>query len=171
VIVDSVPKVLSMNHEAAENIVDKLPDQRDTRGTRPLHKNRRGEARTPHTGSSDSGRAGKVRPLIPLLLFGAFAVFIASQEIPAVADWLERMFQPAQWQAKVSCRDAVLADMPAGSYPRLQDGGSLHQTRDGSSVIGIRFTKLGHDGEEQVVTYDCYLTADGQLHRLAPRKP
>jgi len=160
-----------MNHEPAENIVDNLPDQRGTRGTQPPHKNRRGEARTPSTGSSGSGRAGKVRPLIPLLLFGAFAVFIASQEIPAVADWLERMFQPAQWQAKVSCRDAVLADMPAGSYPRLQDGGSLHQTRDGSSVIGIRFTKLGHDGEEQVVTYDCYLTADGQLHRLVPRKP
>ncbi|MFO8153220.1 hypothetical protein [Thioalkalivibrio sp.] len=88
-----------------------------------------------------------------------------------MSDWFESVFQPAQWQTKVTCRDAVLAEMPAGSYPRLQDSGSLHQTRDGSSVTGIRLTMLGQDGEERVVHYNCYLTADGELHRLAPGRP
>ncbi len=152
--------------------MDKFPEQRDGQdGQHPLT-NRRGEARKLGTASPDSGgRTGRVKPLIPILIFVAFAGFIASQEIPAVSYWLESVFHPAQWQTKVNCRDAVLAEMPAGSYPRLQDGGSLHDTRDGSSVTGIRLTMLGQDGEERIVTYDCYLTADGELHRLAPRRP
>lgn len=109
--------------------------------------------------------------MIPFLIFAAFAAFVASREVPAVADWLESVFQPAQWQTKVACRDAVLNEMPAGSYPRLQDSGSLHQTRDGSSVTGIRFTMLEQNGEEQVLHYNCYLTADGELHRLVPGSP
>ncbi|TVP82466.1 MAG: hypothetical protein EA346_02485 [Thioalkalivibrio sp.] len=147
----------------------KVPDDRDTRNERRSPANPRGEARTPHTDASDSRRPNKIKPLIPILIFGGFATLIASQEVPAFADWLERVFQPAQWQTKASCRDAVLEDIPAGSYARLQDGGSLNQTPDGPSVMGIRFAMLGQDGEEQIVTYDCYLAADGQLHRLTLR--
>lgn len=147
----------------------KQPGDPDTRDERRSAANPRGEARTLHTDASDGHRPNKLRPLIPILIFGAFAALIASQEVPAFADWLERVFQPVQWQTKASCRDAALEDIPAGSYARLQDGGSLNRTPDGPSVIGIRFAMLGQDGQEQIVTYDCYLDADGQLHRLTLR--
>lgn len=54
-----------------------------------------------------------------------------------MADWFESVFQPTQWQTTVTCRDAVLAEMPAGSYPRLQDSGSLHHRRKNASTSEI----------------------------------
>ncbi len=163
-------EVIRIAHRRPRSVVIKVPGDRDTRHERGSPANPRGEPRTVHTDASDNRRPNKLRPLIPILIFGAFAALIASQEVPAFVDWLERVFQPVQWQTKASCRDAVLENLPAGSYARLQDGGSLDQTSDGPSVIGIRFAILAQDGEEKIVSHDCYLDADGgQLHRLILR--
>lgn len=144
---------------------------RNSNGHRNSNADRRGEARTIPPGAPKAGRNKRFGALIPLLMFAAFAALIASQEIPAFANLLERVFQPAKWQTKTTCHDAALAELPANSYARLLDGGSLHRTADGPSVTGIRFTMLDQEGGERNVTYDCYLSTSGKLHRLTLRTP
>lgn len=108
----------------------------------------------------------RLKPLIPLLIMAAFAVFIAREEVPAVADWWERTFEPEQWQSKRVCRDAALAELGGGRYPRLLDGGDLHDTPDGPYISKMKFAVLGEDGREQTVEYACYLDPGGRVFKL-----
>jgi hypothetical protein len=108
----------------------------------------------------------RLGPVVPFLIAAAFVVFIAHQEVPAVADFLERSFTPEQWQSKQTCREAALAELGAGQYARLLDGGEVHQTPDGPLVRDLRFAVLGEDDREQTVRYNCYLDANGEVFRL-----
>lgn len=96
----------------------------------------------------------------------AIGVLIAREQVPAFADWWERTFTPAVWQARHTCREAAQADLKGGRYARLLRGGELQQTVDGPILTQMTYSVLDDGGEEQVVEYSCYLDSQGRLFRL-----
>lgn len=131
---------------------------------------RRGEAPAYRTVHTQQRRRNPFRVLLPVVMFGTFAVVVARQEVPAFADWWARTFTPAEWHSRDTCRRAVLAELSGGQYARTLRDGKLQQTQDGPSVTGMTFAVLDEGGEEQVVEYNCYLDGEGRVFRLT-RKP
>ena len=48
----------------------------------------------------------RMRKLVPLLIFGLVAAFIARQEIPAFRGWVDRLLDAEAWTAAEACRKA-----------------------------------------------------------------
>lgn len=127
---------------------------------------RRGEAPAYSAAGVRQRRRKPVKRLLPLLIMAAIGVLIAREQVPAFADWWERTFTPAVWQARHTCREAAQADLKGGRYARLLRGGELQQTVDGPILTQMTYSVLDDGGEEQVVEYSCYLDSQGRLFRL-----
>ena len=128
----------------------------DPRGEAPSYPARRGPRR----------QRNPARKLVPALILVFFGVLFARQQVPAFAEWWERTFNPQEWQARDTCRQAAMAELRGGRYARLRDPGELHRTQDGPSITGMQFSALDVEGGERRVEYNCYLDAQGRLFRL-----
>ncbi len=113
-----------------------------------------------------AGRGRRLPRVLALVILVAFALIVARQEIPAVADWWARAFTPAEWGVRQTCRQAARADLRDRRYVRLLRAGKLHHTQDGPYVTRMTFSVLGEDGGRETVAYQCYLDNNGQVFRL-----
>jgi len=107
-----------------------------------------------------------LRKIVPLLAFAFIALLIAREEIPAVRDGLERVFSPAEWQAKQTCRTAAFARAERGEFARMLEPGTVNKTNDGFYIEQLLIGEMGQAGNEVAVEYSCYLDSAGQLVKL-----
>ena len=108
----------------------------------------------------------RVQRIIPLLIFGTVALFIAKEEIPAVDSWVSRLLDADAWNAGEACRKAVLAGMEQADFARLLDAGKVEKTSAGYYVDGIEYANLEPTGEEHHYHYSCNVTHSGEVVAL-----
>jgi hypothetical protein len=111
-------------------------------------------------------RQRRVQRIIPLLIFGAVALLIAKEEIPAVSDWISRLLDADAWNAGEACRKAALAGMEDAGFARLLDAGKVEKTSAGYYVDGIEYASLDPTGEERRYRYSCNVTWSGEVVAL-----
>ena len=144
------------------------PDNDDSRVTsrRPVLAQDQTESplRTaPYRRKRSSARSGK---LIPLLFLVVFGVIIAHNEIPAFADWWERLLTRQDWEAKQQCQQAALSAAVNPAFARIIKPGEVHRTSEGAYVDKLVLGEMGAEGAEQAVEYSCYLDSAGKLVQL-----
>jgi len=105
----------------------------------------------------------RLQRLIPLLVFGAVAVLIAKQEIPAVDSWINRMLDADAWNAGEACRQAALSQLEQPDFARLLKVGKIEQTSGGYYIGDISYAVLHSSGEELHYRYSCNVTAAGEV--------
>ena len=132
---------------------------------------RNGKKSTPIEGSLRSEGAlqrerehsRRMRKLVPLLIFGLVAAFIARQEIPAFASWVDRLLDAEAWTAAEACRKAGLLKTPNPGFARLTDNGKAEETGGGFFVGDVEYTALGAGGEEVIYRFGCNVTRGGEV--------
>jgi hypothetical protein len=100
---------------------------------------------------------------IPLLIFGAVAVLIAKQEIPAVDSWINRQLNAEAWNASEACRQAALGQLEQPDFARLLKTGEVKQTSGGYYVGGVLYAVLQSSEVEQRHRYSCNVTSTGEV--------
>lgn len=108
----------------------------------------------------------RVQRIIPVLIFGAVALLIAKEEIPAVNSWVSRLLDADAWNAGEACRKAALAGMEDGGFARLLEAGKVEKTSAGYYVDGIEYASLEPTGEERHYRYSCNVTPTGEVVAL-----
>jgi hypothetical protein len=145
------------------------PDNEDIRGTRRRSVLEQDQAESPlrtapyRRGKRSSSLPGKLIPLLFLLVFG---VIIAHNEIPAFAQWWERLVAPQDWEAKQQCQVAALSGASNPAFARIIKPGQVHRTSEGVYVDKLVLGEMGEEGAEQAVEYSCYLDSAGNLVQL-----
>jgi hypothetical protein len=104
--------------------------------------------------------------LIPLLFVMVLGALIAHNEIPAFAEWLEKLVAPQDWQAKQLCQQAALEAAADPAFARVIKPGEVHSTSEGLYVDKLVLGEMGEGGAEQSVEYSCYLDGAGKLVRV-----
>ena len=104
--------------------------------------------------------------LIPFVVLAIFGVIIAQQEVPAFAQWWEKLVAPREWQAKQQCQQAALARASRPAFARVVKPGRVHRTEDGLYVERVVLGEMSDAGAEQSVEYSCYLDSAGNLVKL-----
>ncbi len=120
----------------------------------------RQQATLPEDGS------GRRHNLAPFFIFGAFALLIASQEIPWLHDRLESLLHPEAFAALQQCREAALRQSPAPEFARTVRGGKAIATEGGFVVQGLVIGEPDPEQGEQQVAITCHVDAQGTLARL-----
>lgn len=106
------------------------------------------------------------RRLIPLLFFAVVAGLIAHNEIPAFAQWWERLIEPQEWHARQQCQQAALDAAANPAFARVIRPGKVHSTSEGWYVDNLVLGEMAGDGAERAVEYSCYLDSAGKLVQL-----
>lgn len=107
-------------------------------------------------------RGGK---LIPLLILALFALFIATQEVPQVRDWVEGILSPDKAAMRKACHEAAFAVSRQSDFARLIESGEIESTQEGYLVREVVMGEMGQSGNEIHYEVSCYLDRDGQLVR------
>ena len=105
----------------------------------------------------------RMKKIVPLLIFTAIAVFIARQEIPAFAGWVDRLLDAEAWTAAEACREAAKAATANPGFARLTENGSARKTDEGYFVEDVEYTVLGADGQEREYSFGCNVTHAGKV--------
>ena len=113
-------------------------------------------------GRTKRKRGGK---LVPLLILALFALFIATQEIPQVHDWVEGLYSPDKASARKACHAALLATSEQPAFARIIESGKIEATQDGYLVREVVLGEMGPNGEEIRQQVSCYLDRDGKIVR------
>lgn len=117
----------------------------------------------PYRRRRGSRLSGKLIPVLFLVVVGGF---IANNEIPAFAQWWERLVAPQDWQAKQQCQQAALSDAANPAFARIIKPGKVHKTSEGLYVDKLVLGEMAEGGAEQAVEYSCYLDRTGKLAQL-----
>lgn len=107
-------------------------------------------------------RGGK---LIPLLILALFALFIATQEIPQVRDWVEGMLSPEKATMRKACHAAALAASRQPDFARVIERGEFESTQGGFLVREVVMGEMGENGNEIRYRVSCYLDVSGNIVR------
>lgn len=105
----------------------------------------------------------RMKKIVPLLIFAVIAGFIARQEIPAFAGWVDRLLDAEAWTAAEACREASKAATDNPGFARLAENGSAWKTTDGYFVENVEYTVLGTDGQERAYSFGCNVTRAGKV--------
>lgn len=135
-------------------MVAKPPYQRDS-DNRPSYR---------PGGRRPKGQRG--RSLIPLIVFGAVALFIASREIPWLQDKVNGLISPAKQAAIEICRDAALNESPQPEFARIIRGGKATATQNGFVVSRLILGEISSNEGEQRVHFTCHVSNDGVIANL-----
>ncbi len=103
---------------------------------------------------------GRFVPLVVIVLIG---LFILSQEVPAVNQWVQKLTAPERFAAGETCRRAALNAADHPGFARVRHSGTVHDTRDGFYVEGVEIGSLGDGGAETVFRYNCYVDREGNI--------
>jgi hypothetical protein len=142
---------------------DTRDDQAGRRQSRAQQRSDSGLRTAPYRRRRNSAAARRLVPLAFLLLVG---LLIAHNEIPAFAQWWERMVAPRELEAKQLCQQAALGQVSRPAFARVVEPGRVHRTEDGLYVDRLVLGEMGESGAEQAVEYSCYLDSDGRLVRV-----
>lgn len=99
------------------------------------------------------------------MIFAAIVLFIASREIPAVRDAVQRLTAPERWQAGDACRRAALRLAHNPDFARVVEPGVVHATQNGFFVDQIVVGEMASTGGEARFTVTCYADPGGQVVR------
>lgn len=105
----------------------------------------------------------RMRKIIPLLIFGVVAAFIAREEIPAFSSWVDRLLDADAWTAADACRKAALAVTASPEFARLTENGKAEETGGGYYVGDVEYTVLDPGGEELRYRFSCNVTGSGEV--------
>ena len=105
-------------------------------------------------------RGGKFVPLAIFLLFG---LFIATQEIPQVHQWVEAIINPQQAGIRETCIREALAASRQPDFARVIEVGEVDSTSNGFLVSEVVVGEMGENGNELRYEFTCYLDADGRM--------
>ncbi len=108
-------------------------------------------------------RRSGISKIIPLLLFGLFALFILKEQVPAVNDKYLSLVKPNEFQAIQACRKAALAKSSNPTFARLINFGEANKTQQGIFVDHILVGELAPDSGESRFTVNCHIDQSGAL--------
>jgi len=103
---------------------------------------------------------GRFVPVVIIVLVG---LFILSQEVPAVNQWVQKLTAPERFSAGEACRRAALNAAEYPGYARLREAGTVHDTRDGFYVEEVEIGSMDNDGAETVFRFNCYVDREGNI--------
>ena len=107
-------------------------------------------------------RGGK---FIPLLILALFALFIATQEVPQVRDWLEGLLSPEKAAMRKACHAAAIVASRHPDFARLIEPGEFESTQGGFLVREVVMGEMGDNGNEVRYRVSCYLDGSGNIVR------
>ncbi|HGG58996.1 MAG TPA: hypothetical protein ENK26_03645 [Gammaproteobacteria bacterium] len=113
--------------------------------------------------SRSSRRNGGWRKLLPLLIFAAFALFIAREQFPAVNDGIESLLHPLAFQAVKACRERALSGAENPQFARLIRYGEANPTQAGWFVDDIVVGEMRPGEGEQRVLATCHVDDSGKV--------
>ena len=113
--------------------------------------------------SREREHSQRMKKLVPLLIFGVVAVFIARQEIPAFSSWVDRLLDAEAWTAGEACRRAALAATGNPGFARLTDNGKTEETDAGYFVGDVEYSVLQTGGEQREYRFSCNVTRGGEV--------
>jgi len=105
----------------------------------------------------------RMRKIIPLLIFGLVAAFIAREEVPAFSSWVDRFLNAEAWTAAEACRKAAHAATGNPGFARLTDNGKAVETDDGYYVDDVEYAVQGTGGEQREYSFSCNVTRGGEV--------
>lgn len=130
----------------------------------PYRRNSENQPQYRPGGQRSSGRRG--RSLIPLLIFAAAALFIASREIPWLKDMINAWVAPAEQQAIELCREAALQESPQPEFARIIRRGEATKTQNGYLVDQLTLGEMSTAEGEQLIRITCHVSQDGVIANL-----
>jgi hypothetical protein len=105
----------------------------------------------------------RIKKIIPLLIFGVIAAFIAREEIPAFSSWIDRLLDADGWAAAEACRRDSLQAAGLPGFARLLNHGKVQTTADGYFVSDVNYAVLGANGKEREYGFSCNVTRAGKV--------
>lgn len=101
--------------------------------------------------------------LIPLVIFLLFGLFIATQEIPQVHDWVEGFISPDKARIRRVCVQEALGASRQSDFARVIEAGDIESTSNGYLVREIVIGEMGEHGNEVQYRFTCYLDTNGRV--------
>jgi len=99
-----------------------------------------------------------------MVAFMAIALMIAKDEIPQVADFIDRLVDKESWQAADLCRNQALQASMNPDFARIVDGGKVDTTQNGFYVHDITIGEMSNaGGNEQLYSFSCYVSSAGDI--------
>ena len=111
----------------------------------------------------------RYKNFLPFIIFGAFALFIALNEIPDFRHAMEYYVAPQRWQAGEACESRALQMGSSPDYMRIIEHGDVHKTEKGFLIKNIIVGEMAEQGGEQQFVVDCYTDTSGNLVRADRR--
>ncbi len=105
-----------------------------------------------------------------MLIFAAFALFIAREQFPAVDDWFESLLHPAAFEAVKQCRARALSGAENPEFARLIGPGEAKPTQAGWFVDDVVIGEMRPGRDELRVLVTCHVNAAGEVVNVF-RKP
>jgi hypothetical protein len=105
----------------------------------------------------------RIQRLVPIVIFGAIALFIAKQEIPAVDRWISRLIDADAWDAIEACTERARTLVAEPGFARLLKRGEAERTDEGFYVSGVRFSELHSSGAERSYRFSCNVDRNGKV--------
>ncbi|MFN2348556.1 MAG: hypothetical protein ABR558_03135 [Thioalkalivibrio sp.] len=119
---------------------------------------------TPDPGSRrPSGNRRRTGRFVPIIIIVLVGLFIFSQEVPAVNQWIQKLTAPERFSAGEACRRAALNAAEHPGFARLRAAGTVHDTRDGFYVEDVEIGSMGNDGAETVFRFNCYVDREDNI--------
>lgn len=106
------------------------------------------------------------RSLVPFLIFGGVALFIAAQQFPWIEDYLNKFISPAQQKAIEACRESALLESPQPEFARIIKGGEAVKTQNGVLVENIVIGEMAPGQGEARVRITCHVNSNGVIANL-----
>jgi hypothetical protein len=105
----------------------------------------------------------RMQRLVPIVIFGAIALFIAKQEIPAVDRWISRLIDADAWDAIEACTEQARTTVAEPGFARLARRGEAERTDEGFYVSGVVFSELHSSGMERSYRFSCNVDRSGKV--------
>lgn len=100
---------------------------------------------------------------VPFLAFGLFALIILGQEVPEVSNAIDRLINPAEFNARTNCEKEAMKLAKRPDFARIIKQGETVETQNGMLVRGIVMGEMNDQGQEVRVPFHCYLDASGSV--------
>jgi hypothetical protein len=100
---------------------------------------------------------------VPFLAFAIFALVIVSQEVPEVSNAIDRLINPAEFDARTRCEKEAMKLAGKPDFARIIKQGEVVSTQNGKLVKGIVMGEMNDQGQEIRVPFHCYLDASGNI--------
>jgi hypothetical protein len=110
------------------------------------------------------------KKVLPFVIMGGIALFIASNEIPGFRHAIDYYVAHDRWQAGESCVSKALQLGSSPGFVRIIEQGDVHRTEKGFFIENIIVGEMAEQGGEQRFAVDCYADSSGNVVRADRRQ-